>query len=822
MIKCFIEKCNRTMPNPNEYFKHLKNDHRLPALFDYKCTHVNCRQTFSKLYTFKKHILKHEELEPSNSSELQPTELADQSITLEPTAAENDVPNKKKKLQNKDFEPNRFIEEFENTALNFTLGLHSKNNITRKDVYEIQKKVKKMLSDIASVLDNLNLDTGDPEVNFSFKQIIESMNNFFDSMNSDHKLFEKLKNKGLFQLPTIVSLDQSSNLQLRNILEEEENQDSFLILMPIAEQLRLFFECENVLQDTLENTSKMEKSKDISNHVNGSTWKNVRSKYAKDLILPIWLYADEFEINDSQSSHIIRHTTCGIYYNIPTIPDAFRSRLNTIFVAGLIKKTDIRNAGVNKLFSPLIDVFKTLEEPGLNITSKGKQVVVKFVLTLFQGDNLGIHSSLLFSSGFNATFFCRFCRRPKELLKKDTIEHPDCLRRVADYNHDVIINQPSESGICGNSVFNELNFFHVTENKTVDAMHDLFSNGVCKYGIIEVLDYLIYMKKYFSLEILNKRKREIANVIVENELKRMPDAIEVYNTNKKRKSVSLRMTSSETQVFIYYFTFIIGQYVPHYDNVWNYCKALVKLTELCLLHCYSPADITELRKEIEKHHAMYLELFKQDLKPKHHFIVHYPTVISASGPVVDMMCFRNEAKHKGFKQYSHIINSRKKICYTLGIKASLQFSNDVFKKNFFSENVNEDNYQMFNIKCRSYFSELVQPLSICSSLDFFLANSINYKGTSLRSGHFLTLRINGILYLFEIVEFILHEKKYFVVVNEWKVGEFDEHYYAYKAIRKSQTVEIFRLDMFSSLPLLLCMINDTFYFKEKKYFNNLD
>lgn len=229
-------------------------------------------------------------------------------------------------------------------------------------------------------------------------------------------------------------------------------------------------------------------------------WKEIREKYRDDVIIPIWLYADEYEVNDSQSSHNTRHSVCGVYYSFSTIPDEFRSKLHNIFVAAMLKKVDIKQVGMNKLMQALIVEFRNIEENGLMLMLNGTPLLVRFVLCLVQGDNLGVQSMLSFSGGFNATYYCRFCRRPKELLIHDTKEHADCLRRKADYEEDVGLARQSDTGISDFTVFNDLPSFHAVENKSVDAMHDLYSKGICEYGLSEVLNYCIYKKKFLHLE----------------------------------------------------------------------------------------------------------------------------------------------------------------------------------------------------------------------------------------------------------------------------------------------------------------------------------
>jgi len=52
-----------------------------------------------------------------------------------------------------------------------------------------------------------------------------------------------------------------------------------------------------------------------------------------------------------------------------------------------------------------------------------------------------------------------------------------------------------------------------------------------------------------------------------------------------------------------------------------------------------------LKYLISEHHDMYLSLFNS-LKPKHHFLLHYPNIILKTGPLIYLSCMRFEAKHK--------------------------------------------------------------------------------------------------------------------------------------------------------------------------------
>jgi len=49
---------------------------------------------------------------------------------------------------------------------------------------------------------------------------------------------------------------------------------------------------------------------------------------------------------------------------------------------------------------------------------------------------------------------------------------------------------------------------------------------------------------------------------------------------------------------------------------------------------------------------MYTHFFNDTLKPKHHFLIHYPSIIEQSGPPRNYWCFRFEGKHKELKIYA--------------------------------------------------------------------------------------------------------------------------------------------------------------------------
>lgn len=96
---------------------------------------------------------------------------------------------------------------------------------------------------------------------------------------------------------------------------------------------------------------------------------------------------------------------------------------------------------------------------------------------------------------------------------------------------------------------------------------------------------------------------------------------------------------------------------------------------------FNQSKILYLKQLISQHNRMYVALFNDNLKPKHHFLTHYPTVIQYSGPPKNYWCFRFEGKHKELKMYARSTCSRKNITWQKNFSLSLQifFYNQILK-----------------------------------------------------------------------------------------------------------------------------------------------
>lgn len=76
-----------------------------------------------------------------------------------------------------------------------------------------------------------------------------------------------------------------------------------------------------------------------------------------------------------------------------------------------------------------------------------------------------------------------------------------------------------------------------------------------------------------------------------------------------------------------------------------------------------------LDAKISEHRGLLLTVFPHfTLRPKHHFVEHYPQLMRMYGPLRDMWTMRFEGKHKFFKQVIHNTKNFKNVPQTLAVR----------------------------------------------------------------------------------------------------------------------------------------------------------
>lgn len=143
--------------------------------------------------------------------------------------------------------------------------------------------------------------------------------------------------------------------------------------VPMRRVLQMFLELPNVYEEIKGYMHNEISSKSNGVHTSifhGKLWSDISESFIDKIVIPLYLYYDDFEVCDPLSSAKGIHKVGGLYYSIAAMPPKYSSNLDNIFLAQFIYSTDHRDFQNEKCFHKVIEEFKYLYEHGISISGK--------------------------------------------------------------------------------------------------------------------------------------------------------------------------------------------------------------------------------------------------------------------------------------------------------------------------------------------------------------------------------------------------------------------------------------------------------------------
>lgn len=355
-----------------------------------------------------------------------------------------------------------------------------------------------------------------------------------------------------------------------------------------------------------------------------------------------------------------------------------------------------------------------------------------------------------------------------EHIRESAVDEPDLYRTEETYNQALEINRFSETGIKKNSVFNSIPDFHITDLKIVDCMHDFFEGFAHDALACCILHFIA--KGFFSLFTLNQRVQRYDYDI--NERKSIPPEIRQENLD----SLKLKMTAGQMKCFVDNITLMIGDLVPAGDE-WTFLINVTKVGSCVMKPSFTSEEIEEFKQLIQQTLTQYKVLFNKHLKPKAHFLTHYPLAIEWMGPTRFTSTFIPEMKHKYFKKIATVTSSRKNIALTLAIKDQFKMAHKFFKciSNFGPLQLDEGTGFFIKLDCIPIPSELISDNS-CSIVR--VLNYVMLGKTKITSGTMLIVWSQNSVFK-EVRHIIKNNNEITFVCHTYSAVQFVEHLDAY-------------------------------------------
>lgn len=219
------------------------------------------------------------------------------------------------------------------------------------------------------------------------------------------------------------------------------------------------------------------------------------------------------------------------------------------------------------------------------------------------------------------------------------------------------------------------------DNVAPDIMHDIFE-GIGPFEVKLVLASLV-AEGHVSLETLNYRLTSFDYGFPDSSNK--PTVLGQHEL--KNPNGAMRQTAAQMWCLLRFLPLIIGDKIPKGNKHWELLLLLLSRIGRKWTSSITSEATIYLKHLTAEHHTVFLQLYPHlHLKPKHHFLLHYPRAIWKIGPLKQLWTMRFEARHNFFNQLSHIVCNFKNICKTVAFRNQMMLFYRLLTGSVFSKN----------------------------------------------------------------------------------------------------------------------------------------
>lgn len=459
---------------------------------------------------------------------------------------------------------------------------------------------------------------------------------------------------------------------------------------------------------------------------------------------------------------------------IRNLPQKYRSKLNQIYLLLLCNSDDLKtkSTDMNDVLRPIVREMIHLEEIGLDVNTKKR---LFGTIANMSYDNLGAHSTMGLIESFNSNCVCRMCTCDREETKHLCVEVESKIRNKQMYSDQLEtvamserVNFVETQGVKRYCILNDLKYFNIFENLSVDIMHDL--NEGCIPFLLKHLFKYCSKTKILSEEKLVQKFQFYDYGFLNNDQR--PSVISCIKHN-------LNQNASQSKCLFEHVPFVLyaEQQHPELKQIWNCVETLLVIAQICYSLEIHENDLHVLNESIKVHLESIQKYFNVNLLPKHHFLTHYVRVIRTMGSLVPMSTKRYESKHKVLKEIARTTNNFKNITKTIAnIHQQMATTNiDAFKDNF-----------SFGLKT-PVPNDFIESHKLLLSVHFNMESPlmevkwIKYNNWGYRRGLFMF--VNKVL--FEIVRILFKQNSAVFLMKPFRIISFQKNLNAVKIKEKN-------------------------------------
>ncbi|KAJ8681983.1 hypothetical protein QAD02_017775 [Eretmocerus hayati] len=650
----------------------------------------------------------------------------------------------------------------------------------------------------------------DSSTYYKVKHIIEENRHPFEAFSTEKKQLKIFRTESVLVDPEKFRIGDKVVEKFLSATEPDVTFEPVLAVnIPLIRSMEVFFQLPGVYDALVAYQAKLQKSKTMSNYSQGKMWNSKYLKFReKGECYFLELFGDEFDPGNALGSAAGEQKLFGAYVSCSALPPHIAFKMYSIFVATLFYAKHGKGYGNEAVFSKIIEELSILYHNGLRININGKAKTLYFALTQVIGDNLSMNAMCGYPESFIATIFCRICLAVAFECRCLTREVPNLVRTKEKYDNAVAQNEMDEvpplDGITEVCVFNKVPEYHIGENHSVDVMHD-FGEGVCDYTVGNVLHGLIFDDGIIDVKTLNQRIKEFDFGPHETNRPRKVRVIPCKDSKRRGKKCKIRLKSSsaESLCLTRYLGLIIGDLIPEDNKYWQIYLKLRQMIDIVTAPKVTPWDAEKLADLVSDHNFMYTKLFGP-LKPKMHFLTHYPRLLLLNGPLINCWGMPFERKNKELKEVAGAVKNNRNLPYTIAMNNQI---NMCYLKEF-SDGVTKDYLRgpledelVSDSSIQAYFPESAQKNCIRKM------KHLQLLGKKYCEGTIFLAEIHGVdePYFGKIVGIYDVSGEIYVVASILGADYFHKTLHAYIVPKTVLTTKALHIDRLPRIDPMLCV-----------------
>lgn len=432
-------------------------------------------------------------------------------------------------------------------------------------------------------------------------------------------------------------------------------------IVPFAEQLKIVLSLPE-MQGRRNTVRPSEMPLLLTDYSDGSYCRSHPLRNNSTFVQVLLAY-DDIEIQNPLRSNKC-HKMAMFYWTLGNIKPCYRSKLSSIFLLAVTPSRNLKRGGLNSLLADFVSTVTQMKTDGLSLELPDGTVNVKGDLIAVLCDTPAAALMGGFKESTQAHRMCRMCYATKDSFSESFREADFTLRTMDSYLQECELlennfgtpaaqNYFSKAyGVNNLSVLAEIPDFPVTSNILQDPMHCLLE-GALAQTLALLLQQMILYDKLFTLDDLNAFLKSFNYSYVDRRNKPYTiERIHITQGHIKQKAATMLMLS-------YILPFFLGQHITHLNPHYSHYLTLTKIVHIAFSPSTDGTTAVLLGNLIEEYSQQLTTLYPHDsVKPKCHFIIHFPSASTDFGPLKNQSTMRFEGKHGFFKtqKYHNFVN----------------------------------------------------------------------------------------------------------------------------------------------------------------------